>query len=247
MQELGIIGFGNFGQFIIKHLKPYFKVTAYDKTDLSDDAKAMGVKWGTIEEVAQKEMVVLAVPVQYLEEVLIQIKDIVNPLALIFDVSSVKVKPVDLMLKYLPESVDIIGTHPLFGPQSGKNGIQGLNLVVCPIRNRRFPAIIPFFAKKLKLNVLERTPVLHDEQMAYVQALTHFIGRAVNEMDIPDVEQKTPAYQYLLNIKRNLGQDSWDLFYTIELENPFAKEVREHFVEKLNSLTQKLVNKEKGT
>ena len=44
--------------------------------------------------------------------------------------------------------------------------------------------------------------MVHDQQMAYVQALTHFIGRAVNDMDIPDVEQKTVAYQYLLDIKK---------------------------------------------
>jgi prephenate dehydrogenase len=78
--------------------------------------------------------------------------------------------------------------------------------------------------------------------MAYVQALTHFIGRTINEMDIPDVEQKTPAYQYLLDIKRNLGKDSMDLFLTIELENPFAKEVREQFLEKLNDLNNMLAN-----
>jgi prephenate dehydrogenase len=92
------------------------------------------------------------------------------------------------------------------------------------------------------LNVLERTPVTHDKQMAYVQALTHFIGRSINQMDIPDVEQKTPAYQYLLDIKRNLGQDSMDLFLTIEIENPFAKEVREHFLQELQVLNSYLEN-----
>ena len=63
--------------------------------------------------------------------------------------------------------------------------------------------LIRFFSQILKLNVLERSPELHDKQMAYVQALTHFVGRAVNNMDIPDVEQKTPAYQHLIDIKKN--------------------------------------------
>src|SRR5690606_438425 len=99
-----------------------------------------------------------------------------------------------------------------------------------------------FFSQELKLNVLERTPVSHDQQMAYVQALTHFIGRAINQMDIPDVEQKTPAYQYLLDIKRNLGQDSMDLFLTIELENPYAKAVRDQFIDELQKLNDRLDN-----
>jgi len=240
MEEIGIIGFGNFGQFIVPFLKPYFKISVFDKTDFSTDARKAGVEWASLENVISKGIVVLGVPVQFLEELLIEIKEHINPHALVVDVSSVKVKPIDLMLKYLPETTDIIGTHPLFGPQSGKNGIAGLNLVVCPVRNTKNGSFVRFFSKLLKLNVLERTPVLHDQQMAFVQALTHFVGRAINEMDIPDVEQKTPAYQYLLNIKRNVGQDSMDLFYTIELENPFAKEVRSQFLEKLNKLNDKL-------
>jgi prephenate dehydrogenase len=239
-RALGFIGFGGFGRFIIPHLKPYFDITVYDRTDLSAKAKKLGVKWGTLGEAASQDMVALAVPVQFLEELLIDIKDLLKPKALVFDLSSVKIKPVELMQKYLPEYVDIIGTHPLFGPQSGKDGIEGLNIVVCPVRTKKNHNLIRFFSKELKLNVLERTPIVHDKQMAYVQALTHFVGRAVNAMDIPDVEQKTPAYQYLLYIKRNLGQDSLDLFLTIEKENPYAKEVRDHFIEELKNLNKLL-------
>ncbi len=239
-RELGFIGYGGFGRFIIPHLKPYFNITVFDNLDLSAKAKEQGVHWGSLEEVASKELVALAVPVQFLENLLINIKNLVQPKALVFDLSSVKLKPIELMLKYLPEHVDIIGTHPLFGPQSGKDGIEGLNIVVCPVRTKKNHNLIRFFSKELKLNVMERTPIVHDKQMAYVQALTHFVGRAVNAMDIPDVEQKTPAYQYLLYIKRNLGQDSMDLFLTIEKENPYAKEVRDQFIEELKVLNKLL-------
>jgi len=239
-KELGFIGFGGFGRFIIPHLKPYFDITVFDKTDYSDKVKKLGVKWGSLHEVATKEIVALAVPVQFFEDLLIDIKGLVVPKTLVFDLSSVKIKPIDLMLKHLPDYVDIIGTHPLFGPQSGKDGIEGLNIVVCPVRTKKNHNLIRFFSKELKLNVLERTPIVHDKQMAYVQALTHFVGRAVNAMDIPDVEQKTPAYQYLLYIKRNLGQDSMDLFLTIEKENPYAKEVRDLFIEELKNLNKLL-------
>ena len=241
-KELGFIGFGGFGKFIIPHLIPYFEITVFDKTDLSAKAKELGVQWGTLESTASKEIVALAVPVQFLEELLIDTKTFFKPKALVFDLSSVKIKPIELMLKHLPDYVDIIGTHPLFGPQSGKDGIEGLNIVVCPVRTKKNHSLIRFFAKELKLNVLERTPIVHDKQMAYVQALTHFVGRAVNAMDIPDVEQKTPAYQYLLYIKRNLGQDSLDLFLTIEKENPYAKEVRDQFIEELKVLNNLLDN-----
>lgn len=240
MRTLGIIGFGGFGQFMVKHLQPYISVTVHDLTDLSHVAAEHNVEWGSLQDTASKDIVILAVPVQFLEPLLIDIKSFLKTDALVVDVSSVKVKPIALMLKHLPPSVDILGTHPLFGPQSGKHGVKGLNVVICPVRSKKTRAVIHFLSHVIQLTVLERTPETHDKQMAYVQALTHFIGRSINEMDIPDVEQKTPAYQYLLDIKRNLGGDSMDLFLTIELENPYAKRVREEFMGALKSLNDRL-------
>ena len=153
-RALGFIGFGGFGKFIIPHLKPYFEITVYDKNDLSANARAMGIHWGTLEEAASQEMVALAVPVQFLEDLLIEIKGFLRPKALVFDLSSVKIKPIELMQKHLPDYVDIIGTHPLFGPQSGKDGIEGLNIVVCPVRTKKNHSLIRFFSKELKLNVM---------------------------------------------------------------------------------------------
>ncbi|HAR19518.1 MAG TPA: prephenate dehydrogenase/arogenate dehydrogenase family protein [Cytophagales bacterium] len=241
IHEISFIGFGNFGQFIVKYLTPFAQVYAHDSRDYSKQAKQLGVTWlSAIEEALNKQVIVLCVPVQHMEELLVKIGSRVKPDALVVDVASVKVKPVELMKKYLPESVQIAAIHPLFGPQSGKFGIESLNVVVCEVRYKKFNRLVDFLQQKLKLNTLIRTPQVHDMQMAYVQALTHFIGRAVNEMDVPDVEQKTPAYQYLLDIKRNLGQDSWDLFLTIENENPFAAKVRQDFLNELYLLNKKL-------
>ncbi len=240
MRKLGIIGFGSFGQFMALHLKEYFEVFVTNRSDKQLEAKEIGVKFTSIENVAEKEIIILSVPVQYLEETLVQIRSIVRPGSLIIDVSSVKVTPIQLMKKYLPKEVEIIGTHPLFGPQSGKKGVEGLNCVLCHENTKSSSRVRYFLEETLRLNILERSAETHDKQMAYVQALTHFVGRAVNEMDIPDVDQKTDAYQYLLNIKRNLGKDSWDLFKTIEEQNPFAKQVREHFLKELEKLHSQL-------
>lgn len=240
MKTLGVIGFGNFSRFFLPYLKPYFDITVYRKNGFDKEISSLGYKVGKIDEICTKDFIMLSVPVQYLENILIEIKNKVKEGCVVFDVSSVKVIPAQLMIKHLPENVEIIATHPLFGPQSGKNGIEGLNMVICDIRTTQYDFFKNIFDKELKLNVLERTPEVHDKQMAYVQALTHFIGRAMNEMDIPDVEQKTAAYDYLLGIKRNLGGDSWDLFETIENENPFAKEVRDEFMDTLKDLDKRL-------
>lgn len=238
MNRIGIIGFGSFGQFIHQFLTPYFELYIHDSHLATPVMEKFQVTNSTLDEVTDVETLILCVPVQFLEETLIKIKDKLKKDTLVLDVSSVKIKPIELMLKHLPADVNILGTHPLFGPQSGSQGIAGLNMVLCPVRiNRlRLRYIKQFLKDELELNLLDRTADVHDKQMAYVQALTHFIGRAVNEMDIPDIEQKTPAYQYLLDIKRNLGKDSLDLFLTIERENPYSEEVLGGFMAELNKL-----------
>lgn len=239
MRKIGIIGFGSFGQFMSKHLTPFCDVQIFDEVDRREEAQELGVEQVDFEDIVKNELLIIGIPVQYLEDFLKLRARHINPMSLLIDVSSVKVYPLGLYEKYLPDN-ELIGTHPLFGPQSAKDGIKGLNMVICESHSPNYKLIYHFLSKLLKLNVLVRTPELHDQQMGYVQALTHFVGRAVNEMDIPDVEQKTKAYDYLLDLKRTLGRDSWDLFITIERYNPYAKSIRDQFMSELQKLGDKV-------
>jgi len=243
MQEIGLIGFGNFGKFLCKHLKEHFDITVSDVIDISKSTKELSVKAGSLEEVASKEIVIIAVPVQYFESTIEGIKGFVKPSALILDVSSVKIKPIKIMKKLLPKNVNILGTHPLFGPQSGKDGIKGLKIVLCPVRLKNIDKIKEFLISKFGLEVLIRTPEEHDKEMAYVQGLTHFIGKAINGMDVKEYTQKTVAYGHLFEIKELLKTGSMELFLTIENENPFALKVRKEFVKKLKEIENQIKKK----
>lgn len=240
MQTLSIIGFGTFGQFIAPYLTSYFDVYAWNRTDYEHKAKDLNVKWSTLDESLSKDIIILCTNISYFEDFLRDNSLRFNPNALVIDVASVKMKPVALMLKYLPSTCEIIGTHPLFGPQSGKNGIEGLNFVVCPVRTSKSECIQKFAADKLKLNVILRSPEEHDKEMAYVQGLTHFIARALSGMEVQELEMKTRAYERLLDVKNYLSGDSWDLFQSIQNDNPFADEVRNKFIIELQNLESRL-------
>jgi prephenate dehydrogenase len=239
-KSIGLVGFGAFGQFITPHLSPYFEIWVWNRSDQSAAAKKLNVSYVPLKNVLNKDIIILCTNANSFEQIIKENAHLFNPKAIVIDVASIKIKPVELMLKHLPATCQIIGTHPLFGPQSGKYGIRGLNFVLCPVRTKYANRIHAFAAKILKLNVLLRTPEEHDKEMAYVQALTHFIARAVDQMNIPDLEQKTKAYESLLSIRKNLAGDSFDLFKTIENDNPFAKAVRENFLKELNALENKL-------
>lgn len=240
MKTLGIIGFGNFGQFMVKHLKPFFDISVYDNRNIVTIAKKLKVKSASLSQVASKDIVILCVPVQYLEKVLKQIRNNVKPGSLIIDVASVKMKPVQLMKKHLPSSVEIIGTHPLFGPYSGRKNIKNLKIVICPVRTKKLSNFKKFLTQKLQLKVLQKTPQEHDQNMAYVQALSFFIGKSLSELKIPTSKLNTATYEHLIYLKNIVESDSPDLFTTIQKENPYAKKVRQQFIKALRKVGKDL-------
>src|ERR1700733_10879760 len=157
-QSLGIIGVGAFGAFIVPHLAPHYDVTLFDAHKNVDAlAKKHRVKSGDLRRVAACDVVIVAVPVQKMKKLFADIAPFVKPGALVIEVGSVKTKPTEWMKKHLPKHADAIGLHPLFGPQSGKNGIKGLNVAVCNVRGARANSVAAFLKNKLKLNVFKTT------------------------------------------------------------------------------------------
>lgn len=238
--EIGIIGLGQFGQFMSRHLAKFFKVTVFDSVDSEREAKEIGIEWKPFEETANKQIVIFAVPLKSFEEVLKRAAPVLRADALCLDVCSVKLKPIELMLEVLPSSVEIIGTHPLFGPQSGRDSIEGLKIAFCPVRTTKADEVKNFLAGDLKLSVLEKTPEEHDKEMAHVQALTHFVARALFELHVEDSELATVSYEELMKAASLLSEDSWELFQTIQQGNPFAAERRKVFIDKLLELEKRL-------
>ena len=233
--KLAIIGFGQMGQFIAKHLKENFEVFVSDFVDRSEIAKNLGVKFISIKDAALIENIVLAVPIDQIPGIINELRDLILPGTTIFDVCSVKEGPLKIISENLPEFVEIIGTHPLFGPQSGANGLLKLKIVLCPVRTTKLSEVT-IFLESLGLEVILSTPEEHDFEMAKTQALEHFIGRALINLNISEGSITTPSFKHLLFLKELFKEDSLDLFYSLQKENFFAEKVREAFLEELNKI-----------
>lgn len=244
MKSLGLIGFGQFGQLAAGVLKAHFEVLVSDPAPkAAEQARAIGVRFGAIENAAAQDIVVVAVPVPAMRAVFAAIAPHLQPGALVVDVGSVKVMPAQWMTELLPASVDIVATHPLFGPQSvARDGLAGLRFVVCPIRGDRHEKVAAF-GRSLGLAVTVTTPEEHDEEMAYVQALTHLIGRSLVNLGIPDERLATQSYQHLLELCGLIGADTFELFTAIQTQNPFAPKVVSAFVEEAKSLLDQVAAK----
>lgn len=237
-RSLGIIGIGAFGAFMLKHVTPYFDVVIHDPfRDLTPLEQRFRVRAVSLEEAARQDVVVLAVPVQKLADVVQQIAPFLRPDALLMDVCSVKVKPTATLVKYAPPEMDIVSVHPLFGPNSGAKGIHGLVASVMNIRGRRMAEVALFLRRELGLKAVVTTPERHDREMAYVQGLTHLIGRSIVGLKLPErMRQTTPTFDHLMNMVNVIKDDSDDLFRAIEAENPFARDVKDGFLARLRAM-----------
>lgn len=235
-QKIGIVGFGQFGQFMCGHLEKYFEVIIFKKEEEGiDEVNVLK------EKLADLDYLILAVPFSAFEEVCKKYSQIVSENTIIVDVTSVKVRLIKLMKRYFLNN-SILGTHPIFGPQSGRNGIEGLPIVLTnvSVEAEKYSGIKKFLSEVFKLNVIEKTAEEHDKEMAYVQGLSHFIGRTLEGLQIENFDSATKGYKSLINLKEIVGQDTWELYKTIQNANPYTDEVREKFLQGLNDLETRL-------
>ncbi|MXW00071.1 MAG: prephenate dehydrogenase [Holophagales bacterium] len=241
-RTIGIVGLGSFGRFLVRHLGARFDLQVWDRRDLSTEAAALGARWTGLDACAGCDIVIPAIPVQELDRLIADLAPRLAPGTLVVDVASVKVKPLRILEHRLPRKVQFIGTHPMFGPQSGRGGIRGLKVVLClperPVDSERVNAVRTFLESDLELQVLEMTAEEHDSEMAYIQGLTHWMAKALREIHVPDPALGTVAYRHMMKIEENLRDDSDDLFLTIARENPFAAEARRELRERLREIEE---------
>jgi len=235
MINIGVIGFGRFGQFAAQHLRPHMHLFVWDMRDQRKKAASLGLTWGTLEEAASCQVVLLSVPISEMPTALAQVGPYLRPGAILMDVCSVKMMPVEWMLAAAPTEVEVIGAHPLFGPRSGRSGIAGLTVVLCPARTTR-ETLVRRFLEGLGLKVVVTSPSDHDRQMAYAQALTHFVARGLSAAGISDQELKTPSYDRLLRVVEPLARENPKLFRELQQFNPFAAGVRASLLDALRHL-----------
>ena len=228
--SLGIVGFGAFGQLAALHLGDHFKLSAYDPDPgLAEVAGQLGVTLSSLHSVSRADVILIAAPVSCFEQVIGQIAVACRPGALIVDVGSLKVISSEIMERLLPDHVDIIATHPLFGPQSAKGGIGGLKIAVCPIRGKRHWRLAAFLRRSLGLNVITTTPGNHDKEAAIVQGITHLIAKVLLKMGPLPTRMTTKSFDLLSEAVFMVQNDAPEVFEAIESANPYAEKVRRRF------------------
>ena len=230
VSTVGIMGFGAFGRLMARHLQPHVALRIHDPHAApAPDAAGRGLLPATVAEVAACDIVILAVPVPAIAEAVAALRPHLHGRVVVLDVCSVKIGPARALLEGLPAPIGIVGTHPLFGPQSARNGLAGLKIALCPIRGGATPRIAAFLRHVLKLEVIVTTPDAHDREVAMVQGLTHLIAKILVRMEPLPRRMTTASFDLLMQATEMVRYDAPNVFMAIERANPHAKAVRDRF------------------
>lgn len=224
-----------------RHLRHSAEVRVYDQ----DNQRLEGLSGkASLSEALECQVILLSVPISQMKRVCQQIAPSLSPGQLVVDTCSVKARPVSWMTEYLPSEVDILGTHPLFGPDSGKEGIAGLKIALCPVRIRRqYYNQICDYLRSLELVILETTPEEHDQQIGQSQAIFHLIAQVLKRLEWGVKPISTLGPETFYRLVRTVQRDTDQLFLDLERENPFAAEYRRQFIEKMMEVDRELTKR----
>jgi len=239
--RIGIIGFGRFGRLVAHYLSADSRVRAYDPCVRPEVISSVGAEPAAIGDVCRGDVVILAVPISQLQSLLPAIRPRLQPGSLVVDVCSVKEQPVRWMRDMLPDTVDILGTHPMFGPDSAADSLDGRKIVLCPVRigDKRLEKVKHYLGSK-GLVLIETSAEDHDRQIAVSLALTHTIGRSLAQFGAQPQVIDTEGYKRLLHILEVVENDTWQLFEDMNRYNPYAHDARQAFITAMSAIEEKL-------
>jgi prephenate dehydrogenase len=228
--SVGIIGYGRFGRLAAEIIGGYDEVLIWDSRRPSRaEQKRPGtgrVAWGSLEETAGQEFVLLAMPVSGMETVLRSAAPHFRTGALVADVCAVKRIPCSLLRRLIPRGVLAVGSHPLFGPDSFAGSLDGHRIILCPAQSggaalARARGLLAMTGAVVEV----MTPAAHDRLMAETVFLTQCVGRWLAEARQGRRTGATIHYDRLRSIIDVALNDSAELYRDMWRYNPATKEV----------------------
>jgi chorismate mutase / prephenate dehydrogenase len=191
-------------------------------------AREMEVEPGSISDTATSDIVIVAVPMHAVAKTSIQIASLMPEGGLLTDLSSVKTGIADRISSRIPEGLEYVSIHPLFGP--GIDHVMGQNIAAIPFKTgpnwSAFSRTLTTAGARIHLMSSEH----HDRMMGYVQVLHHFallsLGVALRKWS---GDLKTNSVRGTLERTENL-LGNWDTTVGIQRLNPYSQAFRKELV-----------------
>jgi prephenate dehydrogenase len=224
-----------------------FDVAVWGPSGKSEVAERLGVRYAhdKLREIEESDIVLISVIIEKTVEVIREVAPHMHAGSLIMDVTSIKSGPMKAMKIFAPKGVEVLGTHPMFGPTMPS--LCGQTIILTPVdgKSEKWLPIIQslFESDGAHIEILDAEE--HDEIMAVVQALTHFayigIGAAMRALDF-DVERSrkfmSPVYEIMIDFVGRILDQNPELYASIQ-KNPKSMAVRQTYVAECMRLCEK--------
>lgn len=237
MKKIALIGNGRFGQILFKLLKEDFLVSVFNSRNSKTESD--------LSKIYENEVIFFAVPISSFESVIKSHKKHFKDNHLLIDVLSVKMHPKKVFEKHLRNlKTQGILTHPMFGPDSSKEGFNNLPIIMDKFKasEENFNFWKDFFVKK-GLKVIEMSAQRHDQLAANSQGVTHFIGRLLEKIDFKPTVIDSLGSKKLQEVMGQTCNDTWQLFKDLQSFNPYTKSMRTKLGRTYDLLHDKLLPK----
>ena len=192
------------------------------------------------------------VPISVFEEVIKSISSLVKKDALLIDVCSVKESPIKSMKDQLPENIQILGTHPMFGPDSDL--LTGKQIIFMDIDKQNTHQEVKKLFESTTAQLIDMSIENHDYAIAYVLGLSHMINIAFakvlastddNRAVLPKLSSTT--FKDQLNVAKRVTDENPHLYFEIQHLNEHSLKTIKELNVAINEITQAIVQGQEET
>lgn len=249
-------GYGKMGKWLARQLKGaglQVSIAGRDERKLREAAEELGVTAACDHEAVKGAgAVILSIPIDSFEDVCKGLAPAASPGQYIFDVTSVKARPVDIMHKYFA-GCRVLGTHPMFGP--GAAAVSGQRFVLTPTsaEERQLAGIIQHYLEERGARVAIMPPVEHDELMSIVLGLSHFIAlvSADTLLELGKLKGAEAVcgttYRLLLTLAEAVASEDPDFYSSLQMNLPGMARIEELFLSRAKDWAGMVKNNDRNS
>ena len=229
------------GRWIAEHLNNDFNITITSRNKASglEAAEELNVEYSNdnIEAIQNADIIIFSVPIEHTAETIKEVAPYAPEGSLLMDVCSIKREAAEALDRYAPENVEILPSHPMFGPRVPS--IKRQIVVLTPIENRTnnwFDSVQKFLINA-ECEIVITTPEEHDKYMSIVQGLTHFsfitLASTIRKLHINVKKSRSfssPVYSLMLDMVSRVVYQNPHLYYSIQKNNKKTTHAREALI-----------------
>lgn len=185
------------------------------------------------------DVLVLSVPIAATVQVIRELAPLVRTEALLMDLTSIKAEPLRAMLAW--GTCQVVGAHPLFGPETGD--ADNLRMVLCPGRGEEGLGWLQAQLRAGDIQPYLMPPEEHDRRMGMIQGVLHFTTLALarcladSGWGLDEIQAcATPNFEQAVGRIRGLLAQPSNLFEGLLMDNPHAEPCMEAYIQAAEQL-----------